>query len=180
MSKVSSEYANALFMLAVENDAGASYEEALELVRQVFTENPMYPKLLSSFSIPLEERLLALDKAFSASIPKEVLSFLKLLCEGRHIDEFPDCVAQYKAMMRSVNKVSKAKVTSAVQLDEAEKAALLEKLEKLSGNKVITEYAVDSSILGGLVVEMDGRIMDSSLKKHLNKIKDVIKNEHTN
>ena len=55
-----------------------------------------------------------------------------------------------------------------------EKSSLEEKLEKKSGHKVMMEYVVDESILGGLIVEMDGKIIDTSLKKHLKDVKDVI------
>ena len=77
-------------------------------------------------------------------------------------------------MYDEICEVSNAKVTSAVELNETEKASLKEKLEKKSGHKIIIEYSVDKSIIGGLIVEMDGKIMDSSLRKHLKDVKDVI------
>ena len=174
MSKISSEYAKALFMLAIENDCLESYDEALDLVSEVFINNPDYSKVLASYSIPLSERLDAIDKAFSGELPKEVLSFLKLLCEKRHISEFSECAKQYKDMVCDIQKLSNAKVTSAAELSENEKTALKEKLEKIGGHSVNIDYAVDKSILGGLIVEIDGKIMDSSLKKHLKNVKDVI------
>ena len=174
MSEISSEYAKALFMLAMENESGDEYDKALDLVSDAFAENPAYMEFLTSPGIALSERLGALESAFSGAVPREVLSFLKLLCEKRHIGEFSDCAAQYKTLLNEVGKVSTAKVTSAVELDEKEKETLREKLEKLSGHTVVFEYTVDKSILGGLIVEMDGRVMDSSLRKHLKDVKDVI------
>ena len=174
MSGISSEYAKALFMLAMENEKGEEYEKALDLVSDAFSENPVYIEFLTSPGIPLEERLGALESAFSAAVPRDVLSFLKLLCEKRYIGEFQDCAAQYKTLLNEVGRVSSAKVISAVELDEKNKAALKEKLEKLSGHTVMIEYTVDKSILGGLIVEMDGKVMDSSLQKHLKDVKDVI------
>ncbi len=175
MSEISSEYAKALFMLAMEKECSKDYKDALELVSGVFEENPVYIDFLSTFAIPLEERLNALEKAFSDSVPRDVLSFLKILCEKKHIAEFSECAEQYIAMYNEMDKISNAKVISAVELTESEKASLKEKLEKTNGNKVIIDYVIDESILGGLIVEVDGKIMDSSLKKHLKEIKDVIK-----
>ena len=174
MSDVSNEYAKALFMLAAETGNGKEYKKALDTVSEVFENNPLYPEFLSTFAIPLEERLNALETAFSDAIPRDVLSFLKLLCEKKHIGEFDECVAQYSAMYDEICEVSNAKVTSAVELREDEKASLKEKLEKMSGHKTLIEYIVDKSIIGGLIVEMDGKIMDSSLRKHLKDVKDVI------
>lgn len=175
MSEVIHEYAKALFMLALEKECSKDYKDALRLVSGVFSENPVYKDFLSTFAIPLEERLNALDEAFKDSIPRDVLSFLKILCEKKHIDEFSECAEQYIAMHDEMEKISNAKVTSAVELTEEEKTNLKENLEKKSGHKMIIEYIVDESIIGGLIVEADGKIMDSSLKKHLKEIKDVIK-----
>ena len=79
------------------------------------------------------------------------------------------------AMYDEISKISNAKITSAVELTEEEKMSLREKLEKKIGHKILIECVVDESIIGGLIVETDGKIMDSSLKKHLKEIKDVIK-----
>ena len=175
MSEISSEYAKALFMLAMENEHGGEYEKALDLVLDAFLKNPVYVDFLASPGISINERLDALEKAFAKAVPREVLSFLKLLCEKRYITEFEECVIQYKTFLNEVGKVSTAKVTSATKLDDKSKEALKEKLEKKSGNTVIIEYIIDKSILGGLIVEMDGMVIDSSLKKHLKDVKDVIK-----
>ncbi len=175
MSEISNEYAKALFMLASEKGLREDYKDALELVSSVFDKNPVYTYFLSTFAIPLEERLSALEAAFLNAIPRDVLSFLKILCEKKHITEFSKCAQQYYAMYNELDKILNAKVTSAVALTEEEKAKLKEKLEKASGHTMIIDYIVDESILGGLIVETDGKIMDSSLKRHLKDVKDVIK-----
>lgn len=174
MSKVSIEYAKALFELAMENDSVKGYGEALDLVSNVFSENPEYADFLSCLAVPVSDRIAAISEAFSDALPTEVLSFVKLLCENRHIGEFLECAGQYKAMLDELGRISNAKVTSAVALTEQEKAALKEKLEKISGKSVVIDFAVDKSILGGVIVEMDGKVMDSSLQKHLKEVKDVI------
>ncbi|MBE7030963.1 MAG: ATP synthase F1 subunit delta [Ruminococcaceae bacterium] len=174
MSDISNEYAKALFMLATEKECRDDYKLALETVADIFGENPTYTEFLSTFAIPLDQRLDALEAAFSDAVPRDVLSFLKLLCEKKHISEFPECVAHYVAMYNELDKISNAKVTSAVELTDGEKAALKEKLEKTSGHTMVIDYTVDQSIIGGLIIETDGKIMDSSLKKHLKAVKDVI------
>lgn len=174
MSKVSSEYAEALFTLSQEEDCGKEYEESLETVLNAFDENPSYIKLLEAPSIPLAERLQAIDEAFSDSVSGAVVSFLKLLCKRGRISEFKECVEQYRLLLNELEKISEATVTSAVELSGKEKEELKKKLEKISGKTVTLECKVDRKILGGLIVEMDGKVMDSSLKRHLDDVKDVI------
>ena len=174
MSDVSNEYAKALFMLASEKKCREEYKNALDIITEVFNENPLYTEFLSTFAIPLSERVSALEAAFSDAIPRDVLSFLKLLCEKKHIMEFSECARQYIEMYNDIGKILNAKVISAVTLTDEEKAALQDKLEKTSGRKMVIEYTVDKSIIGGLIVETGEKIMDASLKKHLKGVKDVI------
>lgn len=174
MSQVKIEYAQALFMLAMEEDSVESFENALDDVAKAFSDEPKYMQFLSSPGIALSERLSAIEEAFGNTYPREIVSFLKLLCERRHIEEFNDCVCEYKRLANELSKVSWAKVTSAVELTDDEKKALQEKLEKMSGHTVMLDLTVDKSILGGIIVEIDGKVMDNSLKKHLKDVKDVI------
>ena len=174
MSQVKIEYAQAIFMLAAENEDIVGFEKALEEIAEVFTGEPKYLQFLSSPGIALSERLDAIEKAFGESFPREIVSFVKLLCERRHIEEFIDCVCEFKRLANEVSKISEAKVTSAVELTEEERENLKQKLERMSGHTVMLDLTVDKSILGGIIVEMDGKVMDNSLKKHLKDVKDVI------
>ncbi|MBO7288863.1 MAG: ATP synthase F1 subunit delta [Clostridia bacterium] len=175
MSEISNEYAKALFFLASEKECAQKYKNALEKVERVFKENPIYLDFLYTFSIPLEERLNALEEAFSDFIPRDVLSFLKILCEKKHIQKFHECAKYYYTLYNEVDKISNVKVISAIELSDKEKVVLKEKLEKRNGKTAVIEYIVDESILGGIVLEADGKIIDSSIKKHLKDMKDVIK-----
>ena len=174
MSEIASEYAKALFMLASEKECTTKYKTALETVEAIFKENPRYIDFLYTFAIPLEERLSALEKAFEGSIPRDVLSFLKILCEKKHITEFGECAESYYALYNEIDKISSIKVTSATVLSDSQKEQLKEKLEKKSGKTAVIEYIIDESIIGGIIVEMDGKIIDSSIKRHLKDMKDVI------
>ena len=65
-------------------------------------------------------------------------------------------------------------MTSAVALTEGEKTTLIEKLSRKFGRTIHLECAVDPSLLGGLVVNVDGKVIDGSLKHRLQEIKEVM------
>ena len=71
-------------------------------------------------------------------------------------------------------KISVARVVSSVPLTLEEKKRLKARLEKMSGRKVSLECSVDKSLLGGLVVEMDGKVINGSLRQRLDEMKDVM------
>ncbi len=174
MTEMFKEYGTALFMLAKELSCESEYAVALECVEEVFDGNPQYLDFLSSPNIPMKERLSALESAFSGAVPQDILSFVQLLCEKGRIHSFKSAVEEYKKLLDSQNKVSTALVTSAIPLTESEKNDLKDKLEIKTGHSVILECRVDESILGGILIEIDGKIIDGTLKHRIQEIKDVI------
>lgn len=81
---------------------------------------------------------------------------------------------EYDKLLRESEKRSTAFVTSAAELTEIQKSDLKNKLEKLSGNSVDMEFSVDTKLIGGIVVKMDDKLFDGSLKKRLQEIKEAI------
>lgn len=174
MAQISREYAEALFALAAEFNAADEYAAALDTVLAAFGENPEYMDFLASPSIPKAERIGALEAVFSDAVPEHIVSFLSLLCERGRIREFGGCVNEYKLLLDASKHISSARVISAVELTDSEKEKLQAKLEKMSGQTVILECSVDESLLGGIIIEMDGKVMDGSVRSRLKEVKEVI------
>ena len=174
MTQTSKEYANALFMLAAENHEEYETLCALKTASQVFAENPEYIDFLQYPGIAKKERIEALGKAFDGMTPEYALSFMKLLCEHSHMNIFDDCLHEYEEMYNVSKRICMAVVTSAVELTDEEKERLRLKLHKLSGKTPVFRYVVDKNILGGIIVEADGKIMDGSLRRRLKEVKEVI------
>ncbi len=173
MTQTNIEYATALYMLAAEENFQNEVSDSLKIMLDAFTENSEYYDLLSSPAIPIGERLGIIDSAFS-SLHEYAVSFLKLLCEKMLVRSFPALCKEYENLLLSSSNVSFAKVVSAIDLTEMEEIALKQKLEKLCGHTVIMETSVDKNLMGGLVIEMDGKVIDASLRQRLNDVKDVI------
>lgn len=174
MTKMSNEYADALFSLAMELHAEEETLSALHLIRDAFASEPQALALAASPSIPKSERLQVLEEAFAASVPQHVMGFLHVLCSNGHIRAFEDSVKDYEELYNSARKLSTAYVTSAVALNDAEKEQLRTKLEKKLGRTIRLECAVDETLLGGLIVQVDGKVIDGSLKHRLHEIKEVM------
>ena len=174
MAQISKEYATALFALACEQGKEQEILEALEQAQQVFSEQVEYMELLSSPAVPLGERIQALEQAFGEYLPEQVVCFIQLLCEKARIRSYADCVEEYRRLLHVRQSVVIANVTSAVALTEAEMASLKRKLEQNSGSTVTLQCSVDPQLLGGVVVEMNGRVMDGSLRHRLREVKEVM------
>lgn len=174
MTGTSKEYAIALFGLAMESGSEAEIAEGLALVRKVFEDTPGFDAFLSSPGIPKQERLKCIADTFSEDVPEYVVSFLSLLCEHGDMKLLVSCINDYDALYAQSKKVAHAVVTSVIELTDDEKAKLKAKLEHINHNTVELEYRIDPALLGGLTVEMDGLILDGSLKRRLHNIKEVM------
>ncbi len=174
MSEVAKEYGAALFMVAAESEQTDAFAGDLTTIGKVFDEHPDYTTLLSSPNIPMAERLGQIEQAFGGAVDEKVVSFLQLLCQKGHIYDFEAAAQEYRALWQAATQVSDAVVTSAVPLNETQQQKLLQKLEQTFGKTVRAVYAVDPDVMGGLIVEMDGKVLDGSLRHRLRDIKDVM------
>lgn len=174
MKQLAKEYAQALFALCCEDGIEDAADRALSEVSAQIVAQPAYMELLASPAIPLSERRRALETVFAQTVPGPVLSFLLLLCDKGRIRLLPACTEEYRALLNLKRAVAVARVTSAAPLTDAEKTALMKKLQDMSKKTVTLVCSVDPSLLGGAVVEMDGKVIDGSLRHKLQKVKEVI------
>ena len=174
MTDIGKEYGTALFALALEEGAEKDYGESLTAVSDAFGADPEFMLLLSSPGISIGERLSIIENTFGGKVPPYVVSFLQLLCEKGRMPALNSAINEYRALLDAAERVSEVKVTSAVPLSEAEKQRLTDKLETTYSCKIKADFVVDSSIIGGLIVEIGGRVIDGSLRRDLAKIKEVM------
>ncbi len=174
MTTTSREYAAALFELAVQAGLTEETSEGLETVVSALLQTPEYRALLASPAIGKEERLAALDAAFRGKIPDILLAILRMMISRGHISELNRMARDYEELARGYRGEAVAVVTSAVPLKEAETVALRAKLEKKLGQTVILRCQVDPGLIGGVRVEVDGRVIDGSIRNKLEEIKEVM------
>ena len=116
-----------------------------------------------------EEKVKIVEDIFAEKISAEFVGLLRLIVEKGHfakvdtvLDYFIDCVKEYK-------NIGTAYVTSAMELSEAQKAAVEKRLlETTKYVKFEMHYAVDSALIGGMVIRIGDRVVDSSVRTKLN------------
>ncbi|MBR5272048.1 MAG: ATP synthase F1 subunit delta [Clostridia bacterium] len=174
MTQTCREYGEALFMLALEENQVNEYSQALKSVEQIVEDTPEYVDFLTSPAIPLMERIAAIDEAFGDSVPEYVLSFIKILCENRVAYLLSGCIEEFEKLVQAASNRTTATVYSVVDLSESQKVALCRKLEKIVGKQIDLDCIKDASLIGGIRIEIDGKIFDGSIKQRLHDVKEVI------
>ncbi len=174
MTQAAKEYAVALFILAAEEKKEKLVSDGLRTISQTLRSFPEYLDLLASPNISIQERTAAIDQAFSGSVCEYAVNFLKVLCEKNNVRLIHRCISEYEDLYHANDGITSANVITAVALTKSEKEKLKEKLEKFCGKKVIMHYVVNAAVLGGVIVHIDGKVLDGSLRRRLRDIKEVI------
>jgi F-type H+-transporting ATPase subunit delta len=174
MTTTSREYAGALFELAVSEGNIQETSEGLETVVSALLQTPGYRALLASPAISKKDRLAALDETFRGKIPDILLAILRMMVSRGHISALNHMARDYDELARGYQGESIAIVTSAVPLKESETVVLRAKLEKKLGRKVTLQCREDPDLIGGIRVEVDGRVIDGSIRNKLDEIKEVM------
>ena len=174
MTTTSREYAAALFELSAQKEQTEETAAGLETVISAIRQTPEFLALLSSAAINKENRLKALEEAFRGKVPDVLMAVLRMMVSKGHVREIDGMAREYEELARRYLGISLAQVTSAVPLKEAEAVAIRRKLEKRLGRRVTLSCRLDPALIGGVRVEVDGRVLDGSIRNKLEQIKDVI------
>ncbi len=174
MATVSKEYAEALFTLALEENSIDDFYSALSMMQALFSENPEYIEFLSTPSISKAERVQQLTKCFEGKVPEIILHYAIVMVERGDIRSFSDSVTEYENLSFAMKSVSNATAVSAVPLTDEEKVLLVRKLEKLCSHTIQLHCRVDPSLIGGMIIEIDGKVIDGSIKHRMRELKGII------
>ncbi len=156
-------YAEALFDIAAAEKAVPAYRASLEKLRDGLATSF---RALRDPSVPLRQRLEALAGA-TAGEPAAIRSVLQLLLERDRVGLLPQIAAAFGDLEDQRESVAKAKITTAVALDGAQRAGLITRLERARGTKIRAAFAVDPSLIGGAKVQIGDHLIDGSLRAQL-------------
>lgn len=165
---VARRYAAAYFDLARDEDATES--RGADLARAV--ETLQLPEVLDALGNPridLGDRVgLALELVDGLGEPTRNL--VRLLVERGRIAVLPGVLEQYRVLADRAAGVVRADVTSAVPVTEAQWSAIVDALRRDFGDKVEVDVHHDASIIGGLVIRVGDRVVDTSMRTRLQQL----------
>jgi F-type H+-transporting ATPase subunit delta len=169
-------YATALFELAREQNAIDRVKADLDRFDALVAEVADLARLLRSPVFSAEEQTRALSGVLErAGIDGLAANVLKLLGTNRRLFAALDVARGYRALVAQHKGEVTAEVTVAEKPSEAHLAAIKDALAAVTKKDVQMKVKVEPSIIGGLVVKVGSRMVDSSLRTKLNAIKVAMK-----
>lgn len=178
MAKLAAQtYGESLFELALEEEKLDLFLKEAEFVQQILTENEDLVKLMTHPKISKEEKQNVVENIFKSNISDEITGFLVLVIKKGRFKEIKSILSYFIARVKEYKKIGVAFVTTAVELREEQKQALVKRLiETTEYETMEMNYTVDSSLIGGMIVRIGDRVVDSSIKHKLSNLtRDLLK-----
>ena len=172
VSGVAERYASSLFELTLENNAQAEVSAALDGFQALVDSSDDLQRLIKSPVFGAGDQL----KAITAILEKAGISglagnFIKVAASNRRLFAVPGMIRSFREIYARHRGEISADVTSAHALSAAQEQELKAALKGVTGKDVAINVAVDPTILGGLIVKLGSRQIDTSLRTKLSTLK---------
>lgn len=166
--QVSTTYGEALFELAVEENKIDDFFEEAKALLTVFSENEEMVKLLSHPKVLKEDKIAFVENVFKGQANEQITGFLTIIIKKDRQGDIPAILEYFIKRVKDYKQIGVAFVTSAVALtDEQKKKVEAKLLETTDYKSVEVEYSVDAALIGGMVIRIEDRVVDSSIRTRL-------------
>jgi len=170
-------YGQALFDLSLEENKTEEYAEEIKIVKDAFVLNPDLLALLTHPQIPKEEKMNVVINSFKDFLSDDVLGFLVIVVKAGRQALFVPIFDYFLNVVKSYKHIGQAYVTSAFELTEEQKEAVKKRLLEITNNtEYEMNYSIDESLIGGMVIRIGDKVVDSSIRTRLDTIsRDLMK-----
>lgn len=173
---VEKTYGRALFEAAKDTDKIDVILSELEQIRDLFHSEPELFELFNTPVIAGAKKKNAMEAIFKGKVSTEVLNFLFILIDKKRTRNFEKIVHQYSELIDDSEGFAAGVVLSVEALTEEQIQSFNEKTGKLLRKNVKLENRLDGSLLGGVKIFIEGKVIDASVRKRLQDLGESLKN----
>lgn len=165
---ISKTYGEALYELALEEDKVDSFTEEIHALQQILAENQDLSRLINHPKIVKEEKLQVMKNIFQGKMDSELLGFLSLIITKDRYHEIDSILQYFLDQVKELKGIGVVYVTTAEALKISQREQVIAKLlETTKYQQMEMHYSVDKSLIGGMVIRIGDRVVDSSIKSKL-------------
>jgi F-type H+-transporting ATPase subunit delta len=168
---VASRYAKSLIDLAVETKQLEEVANDMRLIKQVCKENREFVVLLESPVVKTDKKMAVFKSIFGGKISATTATFLDLIARKRREGYIDDIAYAFDEQYKEFKNITSAVVTTAVPLDAATKSKIIDIVKKSATGEVQLTEKIDKSLIGGFVLTVNDRQVDTSIKRKLNDLR---------
>ncbi len=173
---IAARYATAIFEIAQENDDLAGLETSLSDLAAALDQSAELRDLIASPLISRKDQKNAIVAiAEKMDLAPVLRKSLALMAEKRRLFVVPQLITALRELLAAQRNEVVADVTSAKALTKAQTEKLASTLTKNVGKTVTINATVDESLIGGLVVKVGSKMIDTSIRARLNSLQNAMK-----
>lgn len=163
-------YAEALFDAAVELDKLKEFGEEIKFVSDVFCSNDELTTIFEHPKLTKSDKKQMLDELFKENVSDEILNLCYIMVDKGRSKYLKYVSEEYTKLSNAKLGIVDAKAITAVPMTDEEKEHLQATLSKKFDKKIELTNTIDESVVGGVLVEVEGKTIDGSIKGKLHDI----------
>ena len=173
---ISDRYALALYDLASEKIVIDSVLHNLKSIQKLMNQNKELQLIMKSPLIASNDKLKIILKIMTEQNLNELsITFLKVISKNKRFASLSSIISQFVNINAQKRGDILADITSADELSNEQRINIKEQLKTIMGDKLSLSYKVDKKIIGGLIIKVGSKMIDTSLANKINKLKIVMK-----
>ncbi|MCR5194734.1 MAG: F0F1 ATP synthase subunit delta [Pseudobutyrivibrio sp.] len=174
---VSNVYGDALFELAVETGKVEDFLKEADGVKDVVKNNDGFSQMMNHPKINKEEKLQIIDQVFKGRVSDEMVGLLRMLEEKDHTKDIVAVLDYFVEKVYEYKKIGRATVSTPLELTDKQKSDVEKRLlETTEYESFVMTYKVDPELIGGMVIRIKDRVVDSSIKTQISKLSHELSN----
>lgn len=164
---VEKAYATALYDVAKDTGKEDTILSEITDIKKLLINNSEFFEFLKTPVIEQKNKKEAFEDIFAGLISKEMLHFMYILIDKRRTSKFLKIADMYATLRNESKNISTGTIFSAINLSDEQIEDFEEKVSALIGKKVKLKNIKDTSIIGGVKIFVEGKVIDATIKKRL-------------
>jgi F-type H+-transporting ATPase subunit delta len=169
---INTGYARALLETAQAEGVVQQIEEELFRLRELLKSNPNLLEFLKDPNVTREGKRHALDELFQGRAHPLELNTLLTISDMDRTSHLQQIIEEFIALAAATRQKVSGEIITTIALDDATLARLSAELSRITGKSVQLFQKVDPAILGGAIIKVGEQVIDGSLRRKLNQIKE--------
>jgi F-type H+-transporting ATPase subunit delta len=171
-SEIAEPYTQALMSLSQANGLTEQFGESCRALAALFEESKEFSEFIANPIVKDNDKKSVLQRVMGEGANPYLINFLMLLVDKRRIVFLEAIVKQYLKLLRDLNQIVLAEITSAKELTEEQKQAVIQKVKEIGNARdVEIQTKIDPDLLGGVIIKVGSQVLDASIRGQLRRIR---------
>ncbi|MCJ8166132.1 ATP synthase F1 subunit delta [Pontibacter sp. E15-1] len=173
--RVASRYSKSLIELANEKGVLEEVHQDMILFSKVVSQNRDFQLLLTNPVVKSDKKLAVLNSIFTGKVQPMTLMFFNIVAQKKRESVLVFIAAEFEKQYNEIKGIQVVDVTSAISLSATQRESLIKRLTAETGKIIQLKESIDPSLIGGFVLRVGDKQIDSSVKNSLRKLRNDFK-----